>query len=99
MVAAVDDKVGLQFHVDGAGLVGAEMVALSEDAVNAGQAAEERICTLVDEVVQALNARQCGIRERFRSSLTPHEQLRVVHIPVTEQVRQFAEAPKQMRIE
>lgn len=100
VVAAVGDELGLEFHIDGHGRLGSEMVALSPHSTRAGHASEERICALADSVFHALKARDCEIRERFRSSLTPGEQLRVVEIAFTEeQQAPAAEALKEMRVE
>lgn len=100
LVAAVGDDLGLEFHVDGHGRLGTEMVALSEDAASAGHDAQERVCTLVDQVFAALNAHECAIRERFRSSLRPGEQLRVVEMPASEDASRPVKAElKKMQVE
>ena len=97
--ADVGDGLGLEFHLDGRGHIGTETVALSPQAVDIDHAAQERVCSLEDKVFAALKARECVVRERFRSSLSPGEQLRVVEVSNEEPVVVVAEELKQMRVE
>ncbi len=99
-VAEVGDDLGLAFRLDGQGQLKTELVALNEQAAGSGQAAQERICTLTDKIFAALRARDCTVRERFRSSLTPGEKLRVMEATFDEErpaVNQ--EELKQMSVE
>ena len=80
LLAAIDNGVGLEFRVDGEGHVGSEMVALTPDGTHADHKTQEHVCTVIDQVVSQLVARNYTVRERCRSSLHPGEQLRVVDI-------------------
>jgi hypothetical protein len=98
LIASVGNDIGIEFHVNGKCQMGAQMVALSDDAAHAGQEHEERICHLIDQVLTTLQARQCLVRERFRSTLAPDEDLRVVELPAGDvQVTRVADAPASRR--
>lgn len=99
LVAAVDHEVGLEFHVDGQGRMGTQMVALTPEGATAGQAAEKKVCKLMDEILAALRARQCEVRERFRSYLADGEELRVVEMATQQDEFAQGQALQQMRME
>lgn len=99
LVAAYDNTLGIEFHVGGNGLMRTEMVALTADAVDADAETQEKVCTVIDHVIDALQDRQYGVRERFRKSLTPGERLRVIDAEVLEAPRAQAAVPQQQRID
>ncbi|HEY3378434.1 MAG TPA: hypothetical protein VGL77_13165 [Armatimonadota bacterium] len=82
-VAEMGKQIGVEFKVDGTGRLGTHMVALSEDAVQSGEQAQEHVCALVDQVFTALRQRQLRLRERYRSSLAPGEGLPLLQLPET----------------
>ena len=96
-VAAVDVAHGIEFSVEGLGLK-TEMVALTPDAIDATAEDQEKVCSVMDQVVLQMRKRHGNIRERHRTSLKSGEQLRVVEIPA-EEAAPHAAAPKEMRID
>ena len=84
--------------MQGNGRLSTEMVALSEDAARTGQHSQEKVCSLVDQVIGELHARKLPVRERFRSSLAPEQALRVVEAPEEEETI-VREAAKPMHLE
>jgi len=97
LVSAVDDAHGIEFRVDG-GHINSEMVALTRDASVIDPEAEEKVCSIIDQVVANIKERHQGVRERFRTSLRPEEQLRVVEIE-QEETTPSAVASKEMTID
>lgn len=96
-VAAVDAAHGIEFSVEGLGLK-TEMVALTPDAINATAEDQEKICSVMDQVVLQMRKRHGNIRERHRTSLKSGEQLRVVELPA-EETAHGAAAPREMTID
>jgi len=97
LVAAMDDAHGVEFRVSG-GNITSEMVALTPDAAAADSEAEEKACHIVDQFLAIFKEHHQGTRERFRTSLLPKEQLRVVEIEPAETAPPAA-ARKEMRID
>lgn len=100
LLTAVDGDVGLHVAIDGQGHLGMHMVALDEEARGNGAEAQERVCSLVDAIFGALRERECGVRERFRTSLAPGEELPVLEVPKDEtEERTTTAAPQYMRMD
>jgi hypothetical protein len=100
MFAAVDDKLGIEFHLDKGGKVGTEIVALTPEAADLDHANQEKVCGLIDRVFQAMRGRECEVRERHRKRLRSGQQLRVVELPKTTITTvQEIQEPKRMRAE
>ena len=99
LLAKVDNDVAIELRVQGNGKLTTEMVALSEDASRQGQTSQEKVCAVVDQLVSELAKRQCKVRERFRTSLTDGEMLRVVEAPPEEESIITQKTPKQQRME
>lgn len=99
LLTAVDADFGIEFQIQGNGRLTTEMVALSEDGARAGAAAQEKVCSLVDQVIGELRTRKLPIRERLRSSLTPNQQLRVVETPEEEEIAGQHTAPRLREME
>lgn len=78
LLASVDHDYGVELSLRGDGRVSTQMVALSQDGVHADADDQEKVCQLVDKLVAALRQRKVDIRERFRASLQPGEELRVI---------------------
>jgi hypothetical protein len=79
VIAVLDAGVGVQLQMDGHGNLVSEMVAFSESAAEVDRAAQERVCSLMDEVFEGLRGRQCAVREKKRRNHKPGQhRLRVV---------------------
>jgi len=99
-LAPVDEEYGIEFQVDGGGRLGTEMVALHSGAAVTDPDAQEKICGIVDQMIEQLKAHHQNVREHFRTSLQPGEQLRVVETDAEESTTPGAvAAPKEMRID
>jgi|GEM_PF-1859845 len=98
LVSAVDDAHGIEFRVDG-GHINSEMVALTPDAAVIDTETEEKVCGVVDQVIDELKKRQDGVRERFRTTLQPGDQLRVVETGEMEEITAADVELKKMRID
>jgi len=80
-VALLDSSIGVQFRVEADGRLRTEAVALTESASGSGEEVEERVCALVDQVLQSLRQRpECRVRERARRRAKSGERLRVLKL-------------------
>ena len=98
-VAAFDDSTGVQFNVDEAGRLTTEMVALDARSAEVERGKQEKVCSMIDQVLEALKARDWQLRERFRSNFAEEEQLRVVELPATDSHHDDATTPMMKRID
>jgi len=91
--------VGVEFQVGEEGRLGAEMVALTPETAVVDQESQEKVCGMIDQVIDELKKRQDGVRERFRSTLQPGEALRVVDAGGEEETTGTHAELKKMRID
>jgi hypothetical protein len=98
-VANIDNTVAVEFHVGEEGRLGAEMVALNPEAATVDADAQEKVCSVVDQVIDGLKERHEGVRERFRTTLQPGDALRVVDAGEIEETIDTDVASKKMRID
>lgn len=98
-LAPVEGSIGVEFHFDGTGHLGAQMVAFEDAALPDAAEAEEKVCALVDEVFDALRKRQCYIRERFRVTQESGAQIPVVHLPEAAPAVKQKAAKKPLRMD
>jgi len=99
LVANLDNAVGVEFQVGEEGRLGAEMVALTPETAVVDQESQEKVCGMIDQVIDELKKRQDGVRERFRSTLQPGEALRVVDAGGEEETTGTHAELKKMRID
>ena len=99
MVATFDETTGVQFNVNETGRLTTEMVALHADAAEVDRDKQEKVCSMIDQVLAALKGRDWQLRERYRSNFADQEQLRVLEQPTAEQHRDATPAPKMKRID
>lgn len=95
LVTQIDGELGIEFHLDGTGHLGTEMVGL-HDGATAGEEEQEKICRIVDEVIEALHQRNLTTRERFRTS-SANDSLRIIDVPPQEEPAQQT-TPNQQRM-
>lgn len=82
IMATVNNEHGVEVRLDGAGNLSSEMVAFSAAATEIEPQAQERVCALMDEVFDLLQARGCTVREKKRRHAKKGERsLRVVKSP------------------
>ncbi len=98
-VAAFDEATGVQFNVDATGRLTTEMVALDANAAQVDRSKQEKVCSMIDQVLDALKQRDWQLRERYRSNFADQEQLRVAELPTLETHRDETTAPKMQRID
>jgi len=98
-VAAFDDAVGVQFNIDGTGHLTTEMVALNAGAAEVNRDTQEKVCSMIDQVLDALKQHDYQVRERYRSHFEESETLRVVELPASETHESHTAEPKVMRID
>lgn len=98
-VAAFDDSLGVQFNIDGTGHLSTEMVALNAAAVAVDPLQQEHVCSMVDQVLEALKERDWKLRERYRTHFEKHNTLRVVEMPAVESRPHESTAPSVMRVD
>ena len=79
--AAFDASTGVQFNVDDAGRLTTEMVALDAQSTQVDRGKQEKVCSMIDQVLEALKQRDWQLRERYRSNFAEQEQLRVWRCP------------------
>ena len=80
LVAKVEGDVGLAVEFDGTGGMKTELVALSDHPLMVDEAQQEKVCSLVDRILDSLQQRNCAIRERYRAYMDEDEELRPVEI-------------------
>jgi hypothetical protein len=99
MLAPLDAEVGVEFKINATGHLETEMVALTPEAVAPDPTEQERVCSLVDQVVEALREQNCTVRERFRRHLTGEHPLRVVELPETAEAQPSARTTPKLQQE
>jgi hypothetical protein len=97
-VAPLSGDLGVEFTVDGEGRLVSEAVALGPAATTIDAPAQEHVCSLVDQVLEHLRARQCTVRERSRRPFKAGHRLRAVQCAATTAPPAHA-APKQQRMD
>lgn len=96
-LARMDESTGMLVHVDDAGMLRTEMVAFDPSAAQPDKEAHERVCSLVDDILDGLKRRDIKIREKSRKNFKPGEVLRVIDKPeVTHQ--RIIEKPKEQAL-
>lgn len=80
LVTRVEGEIGLEVGFDNAGGITTELVSLADEPLMVDDAQQEKVCALVDRILETLQRRNCAIRERFRSYADEDEQLRTVEI-------------------
>ncbi len=80
LVTRVDGELGLQVEFDNTGGMTTELVSLADTPLLVNDAQQEKICSLVDHIIESLQHRHCAIRERYRAYLNEDEHLRAVEI-------------------
>ena len=100
LVTPVDDAHGIEFRMEGIGRMKTEMVALTPEATAATPEDQEKICRIIDQVIEQMKGRHENVRERYRTSLKHEEELRVVEIDAddVEKLR-VTIAPREKRID
>ncbi|HEX9996907.1 MAG TPA: hypothetical protein VGB45_07180 [Abditibacterium sp.] len=68
MVAVLDGGNGVQLNIDGKGNLSGEMVAFSENFAEVSEAAQEKVCNLMDDVFDGLRRRNLVVREKKRKN-------------------------------
>lgn len=66
MVAVLDSGLGVQMNLDGKGNLSGEMVAFSARSSEVDAAAEDKVCTLMDDIFDGLRKRNMVVRESKR---------------------------------
>jgi hypothetical protein len=66
MVATLDRTHGIEVRLDRDGILASELVALSPSNAAIDPEIQEKACSVMDDVIDALKRRGCGVREKKR---------------------------------
>jgi len=82
MIASLDSGHGVEVRLNRDGNLFSELVAFSPSDAAVDPLLQEKVCSVMDEVIDALRARGCGVREKKRRHFKFGERnLRVVKAP------------------
>lgn len=101
MVAVLDSGLGVRLNIDGTGNLAGEMVAFSESTAQVSDAAQEKVCNLMDDIFDGLRRRNLVVREKKRKNLkVGNDRVEVVKTALSEAepVAAAAQKPLEMRV-
>lgn len=98
-MVSIDGDSGVVVSVAPDGRMLTEMVAFSQHGVNPDEAAEKKVCAVVDDILAGLRRRDIPMEERSRKKLRPGHKLRVVKKAKTQELAAAATAQRARSIE
>ncbi|MEA2552596.1 MAG: hypothetical protein QOJ65_772 [Fimbriimonadaceae bacterium] len=91
----VNESTGMVVSVDQAGQLRTEMVAFDQGAIHPDGATQDKVCSIVDDILAGLRKRDIEVKEKSRKMVKTHEAIRVVERPEEAQTPVGAAKPKE----